>query len=64
VDGLPGRILEQAHKRVQDGDLDGAAEAYILYLNATPEGDTKERSEGRKFLQDNFNIRWVTSSAS
>jgi len=64
VEGLPGRILDQARKRVQDGDLDGAAEAYILYLNATPEADTKERSEGRKFLRENFNIRWVTSSAS
>jgi len=30
VEGLPAWILEQAHKRVQDGDLDGAAEAYIL----------------------------------
>ena len=64
VEGLPARILEQAHRRVQDGDLDGAAEAYILYLNATPEGETKERSEGKKFLLDNFNIRWVANSAS
>ena len=54
VEALPGIILEQAHKRVQDGDLDGAAEAYILYLNATPDGDTKERSEGRKFLAGEF----------
>ena len=64
VEGLPARILEQARKRVQDGDLDGAAEAYILYLNATPEGETKERGEGKKFLSDNFNIRWVANSAS
>ena len=60
VEGLPAWILEQAHKRVQDGDLDGAAEAYILYLNATAETETKERGEARKFLLDNFNIRWVT----
>jgi hypothetical protein len=64
VEGLPARILEQARKRVQDGDLDGAAESYILYLNATPEGETKERGEGKKFLWDNFNIRWATNSAS
>jgi hypothetical protein len=64
VEGLPARILEQARKRVQDGDLDGAAEAYILYLNATPEGETKERGEGKRFLWDNFNIRWVANSAS
>ena len=59
VERLPARILEQARKRVQDGDLDGAAEEYILYLNATPEAETKERDEGKKFLWDNFNLRWV-----
>jgi hypothetical protein len=64
VEGLPARILEQARKKVQDGDLDGAAESYILYLNATPEGETKERGEGKKFLWDNFNIRWATNAAS
>ena len=64
VEGLPPKILEQAHKHVQDGDLDGAAEAYILYLNATPEVETKERSEARKFLLENFNIRWLAGSAS
>jgi len=64
VEGLPAKILDLAHRRLQDGDLDGAAEAYILYLNATPEADTKERSEGKKFLEGNFNIRWVASSAS
>jgi hypothetical protein len=60
VEALPARILEQAHKRLQGGDLDGAAEEYILYLNATAETETKERGEARKFLRENFNIRWVT----
>ncbi|MGB0009885.1 MAG: hypothetical protein WBP97_22505, partial [Candidatus Sulfotelmatobacter sp.] len=64
VEGLPAKILDLAHRRLQDGDLDGAAEAYILYLNATPDADTKERSEGKKFLEGNFNIRWGASSAS
>lgn len=64
VEGLPAKILEQAHKHVQDGDLDGAAEAYILYLNATAEAETKERGEAKKFLLDDFNIRWVASSPS
>lgn len=64
VEGLPARILEQARKRVQDGDLDGAAESYILYLNSTPEAATKEREEGKKFLLDNFNIASVANSAS
>ncbi len=64
VEGLPARILEQAHKRLQDGDLDGTAESYILYLNATPEAETKERGEAKKFLLDNFNIRWQANSPS
>jgi hypothetical protein len=64
VEGLPARILEQARKKVLDGDLDGAAEAYILYLNATPETETRERGEAKKFLLENFNIRWVANSAS
>ncbi len=64
VEGLPAKILEQAHKHQQDGDLDGTAESYILYLNATPEAETKERGEAKKFLLDNFNIRWQASSPS
>ena len=64
VEALPPKILEQAHKHVQDGDLDGAAEFFILYLNATAEAETKERSEAKKFLLDDFNIRWVASSPS
>jgi len=54
---LPQKILTLARKHAQDGDLDGAAEKYILYLNATPEGQTPERAEAQKFLQEQFNMR-------
>lgn len=64
VEGLPSKILEQARQRVKDGDLDGAAEAYILYLNSTPEVDTKDREEAKHFLLEEFNIKGIASSAS
>jgi hypothetical protein len=57
VRGLPQKILALARKRAQEGDLDGAAEKYILYLNSTPEGQTPERAEAQKFLQEQFNMR-------
>jgi Skp family chaperone for outer membrane proteins len=61
VSGLPPKILEQARKRAADGDLDGAAESYILYLNSTAETQTPERGEARRFLQTQFNMRQVAT---
>ena len=55
VSRLAGKILEDARKRVQRDDLDGAAEKYILYLNTT-EGSSRERDEALKFLRDHFNV--------
>ena len=55
VSRLAGKILEDARKRVQRDDLDGAAEKYILYLNTT-EGSSPERDEALKFLRDHFNV--------
>ena len=46
-----------------DGDTDGTAEAYILYLNSTPDGKTTEREEAKKFLREQFNMIWPDSSA-
>jgi hypothetical protein len=57
VRGLPQKILALARKHVQEGDLDGASEKYILYLNSTPDGHTPERVEAQKFLQEQFHIR-------
>jgi hypothetical protein len=61
---LPPMILEQAHKRIQDGDDAGAAESYILFLNSTPEADTPQRREAEHFLQDKFNFRRNAITAS
>lgn len=54
--GLPAKILQEAHSRAQRGDVDGAAEEYALYLNATPETSSPERQEAAKFLHDQFNL--------
>jgi hypothetical protein len=54
--GLPAKILQDARGRVQRDDVDGAAEEYVLYLNATPEKPSTERDEAAKFLHDQFNL--------
>jgi len=53
---LPAKILDQARKRVQENDLEGAAESYVIYLNATPDGPSPERDEATRFLRDHFNV--------
>jgi len=63
VESLPAKILAAARKHQGDGDTDGAAEEYILYLNSTPEGSTPEREEAKKFLRDQFNMNWPGSAA-
>jgi len=62
VESLPSKILAQARKRLMDGDTDGTAESYILYLNSTPDAPTPERDEAKKFLRDQFNMIWAGSS--
>jgi hypothetical protein len=63
VQTLPSKILAQARKRFVDGDTDGSAEEYILYLNSTPDTQTPERDEAKKFLHDQFNMIWPESVA-
>ena len=63
VQTLPSKILAQARKRLMDGDTDGTAESYILYLNSTPDGQTPERDEAKKFLREQFNMVWPGSAA-
>ncbi|HLX82864.1 MAG TPA: hypothetical protein VKR59_03140 [Terriglobales bacterium] len=53
---LPEAVLKAARTLAQKGDTDGAAELYVLYLNASPQGASPERSEAVKFLQDQFNL--------
>jgi hypothetical protein len=57
VAGLPAKVYAQAQRQMQDGDNDGAAESYILYLNSTPSSDTTERQAAQKFLADQYNIQ-------
>jgi tetratricopeptide (TPR) repeat protein len=63
VESLPSKILAQARKKIMDGDSDGTAEAYILYLNSTPDTPTAEREEAKKFLKEQFNMIWPGGSA-
>jgi hypothetical protein len=53
---LPAEILQEARTRAQHGDLDGAAELYVMYLNSTPETTSPERDEAATFLHDRFNL--------
>lgn len=62
VESLPSKILAVARKKIMDGDADGTAEAYILYLNSTPDTPTAEREEAKKFLREQFNMIWPGSS--
>jgi hypothetical protein len=62
VETLPSKILAQAKQKTMDGDNDGTAEAYILYLNSTPDTSTPEREEAKRFLRDQFNMIWPGSS--
>ena len=50
-------VLQQARTRAQHGDLDGAAEQYIIFLNSNPQNAASpERDEAAKFLHDRFNL--------
>ncbi|HLW53136.1 MAG TPA: hypothetical protein VKW06_09860 [Candidatus Angelobacter sp.] len=53
---LPARLLQEARARAQRGDQDGAAEEYVIYLNATSDAPSPERDEAAKFLHDRFNF--------
>lgn len=53
---LPAAVLQAAETLAQQGDTNGAAELYVLYLNATPQGASPGRDEAVKFLRDQFNL--------
>jgi hypothetical protein len=53
---LSTKIFEEARSRAQRGDVAGAAEEYVLYLNATPVAPSLQRDEAMKFLHDQFNL--------
>jgi tetratricopeptide (TPR) repeat protein len=56
ISELPPRILDEARRRKDLKDLEGAAERYVLYLNATPGAESKERQESQQFLESQFNV--------
>jgi len=60
---LPGRILAEARRRGQSGDLEGAAEQYVLYMNAINPESSQGRDEAASFLRDHFNVT-VAGSAN
>jgi hypothetical protein len=54
---LPAIVFAAAERKATNGDSDGAAELYILYLNCTPVAETPERSKAQKYLADQFNFK-------
>ena len=60
---LPDIVLQTADHKAADGDNDGAAELYILYLNSTKVADTSERNRARKFLVDQYNFKDIGKEA-
>jgi len=64
VSKLPEIVFKKGHKQEEEGDLDGAAESYILYLNSnsTPAGRNPERRQAEHFLLEKYNIRWPDSN--
>jgi len=59
---LPAAVLQAARTLAQQADTDGAAELYVLYLNATPQGASPGRDEAVKFLRDQFNLALSTDA--
>jgi len=64
ISELPGMVLSSAERKAANGDSDGAAELYILYLNCTPVANTPERSKAQKYLADQFNFRNIGNAPS
>jgi hypothetical protein len=53
---LEAEVLREARALAQQGDVDGAAEQYLLYLNSTADSASPEREEAAAFLRDRFNL--------
>lgn len=54
---LPVLIIQSADRKADEGDNDGAAELYMLYLGSTENQATPERGRAQKFLLDRYNFR-------
>jgi hypothetical protein len=64
VDGLPEVVLAQADHKAAEGNNDGAAELYILYLHITPPAATPERNKANAFLATQFNFKDIGRDVS
>jgi len=62
VGNFPDKIFEQARRKADSGDLEGAAESYILYLNSTPAETNPKREQAERFLIEQFNIKRTVSA--
>ncbi len=56
VSTLPNIVLQNADRKAADGDNDGAAELYILYLGSTDKPFSPECVKARRFLATNYNF--------
>jgi len=56
--------LEIKPLRPESGDLDGAWESYILYLNSTPAEKDSKREQAERFLREQYNMRRTLSTGS
>jgi hypothetical protein len=46
---------------LSNGDLEAAAEKYVLYLNTTAGKSNLERSEAQEFLRKEFDVNSITA---
>lgn len=63
VEQLPRKIYEAAKGRETEGDLDGAGESYLRFLNLTRADDSSDRKHAQQFLMDQFNMQPASSVA-
>lgn len=61
VEALPGMIFAGAKKKEEDGDVEGAAEAYLRYLHCTPENGSVERKHALVYLKSQYHLQSVSS---
>ncbi len=62
VDVLPHKVYEEAKSREDSGDLDGAGEGYLRFLEIVPKTDTPDCAHARQFLADQFDIKAVANT--
>jgi hypothetical protein len=57
VEELPKKMYAEAINYETQGDLDGAGEAFLRFLNLTRADDSAERKHAEHFLLEQFNMR-------